>query len=54
MSYALVFYLGVMLGTFVGVGIMCLLAISREAPQEKEFLPPAERCSASGPPAPAP
>lgn len=42
MSYALVFYLGVMVGTLLGVGLMCVLALSKEpAPEaEKEYSPP--------------
>ncbi len=37
MSYALVFYLGVVVGTFLGVAIMCLLAISKEPAGDKEL-----------------
>lgn len=42
MSYALVFYLGVMVGTLLGVGIMCLLAIGKEPATEagKEYSSP--------------
>lgn len=52
MSYALVFYLGVILGTFLGVGIMCLLAISKESSADKKFPRPSEECSISGPSGP--
>lgn len=50
MSYALVFYLGVMLGTLLGVGLMCLLAMSKATSPEREFSRPAEGCSVSDPP----
>jgi len=52
MSYALVFYLGVMLGTLPGVGIMCLLAISRGTSQEKSFSRADKEYSVPGPSSP--
>jgi hypothetical protein len=49
MSYTLVFYLGVMLGTLLGVGIMCLLAISKP---EKGFSRSDKEYSVPGPSSP--
>jgi|GEM_PF-5554785 len=34
--YILVFYLGLVVGTLLGVGVMCLLAISKEPSARRE------------------
>ncbi len=35
----LLFYLGVVVGTFLGVGFMCLLALGREPASKEELAP---------------